>query len=460
MQVKDIIDKLRSTNSSLEKIAILKANEDNDILKKVLFFTYNPRYKYYIRDIPEYHNGSCMVSLDLAVDNLLDLQKRNFTGNDAIRYLRNILENCENPEIIELIIDGDIKAGVNVSIINKVFKDLIPEEPYQGCLPFNEKAAKELFENSNSICSQIKADGQYVNALVLDNIELKARSGELQYFNGKIIDSLKKLDIKNAVINGEFTINGYDRNTANGILRSIISINEKIHKNIDVNKELQKFIKEHKHGIEYFEDNILYIVWDIIPYDEYLVGLSTSIYSDRFEFFASLIKDIDNIKLVESLQVKEYKDAINHFKEALSSGEEGTVLKDMNALWQDGKHKHQLKMKLIMDLDLEIIGFNEGTKGTKFEGTLGSLIVGTSDRKIISSCGGLKEKSGIRDEIWNNQDKYLGKISSVKCNGISSNRQGGYGLLYPSYNEVRDDKFEADSFDDCMKIQEMKCQLQ
>jgi DNA ligase-1 len=132
----------------------------------------------------------------------------------------------------------------------------------------------------------------------------------------------------------------------------------------------------------------------------------------------------------------------------------------MNALWRDGKHKHQLKMKLIMDLDLEIIGFNEGAKGTKFEGTLGSLIVSTSDRKIISSCGGLKEKSGIRDEIWNNQDKYLGKIASIKCNGISSNKQGGYGLLYPSYNEIRYDKFDADSFDECMKIQEMKCQLQ
>ena len=458
-----IIEELRSTSSTLAKTAILEKNKDNELLKKVIFFTYNPRYTYDIKKIPEYNTINTpefkRVSLNDSIDKLLKLVDRTYTGNDGIVYLSSILSTTEETEVIKLIIDRDLKAGVNVALINKTFKDLIPEEPYQGCLSYSEKLIKELFKTGHKIISQVKEDGQYINAVINDCVELKARSGDTQYINSKIINALQKLNISNYVLNGEFIIKGYPRSIANGIINSITTINEKIYQGKDVNKDIQKFIKTYNNSIEFFEDNIQYKVWDIIPYDEYNKGLSKDTYETRLNFLKILLEDNDDIILVEGKMVNNYKEAIEHFRDLLSKGAEGTVVKDLEALWQDGKHKHQLKMKLEIDLDLEIIGFNEGNKGTKYEGTLGSLILASSDRKIISACAGMKEKSGIRDEIWNNQEKYLGKIVSTKCNGISSNKSGGYGLYYAAFNEIRNDKFTADSFEDCMKIQEMKCQL-
>ena len=59
----------------------------------------------------------------------------------------------------------------------------------------------------------------------------------------------------------------------------------------------------------------------------------------------------------------------------------------------------------------------------------------------------------MRDEIWNNKDKYLGKIVEVKANGVSSNRDGGYSLLYPNFVEVRDDKSIANTLEEILEIE-------
>jgi DNA ligase-1 len=46
-------------------------------------------------------------------------------------------------------------------------------------------------------------------------------------------------------------------------------------------------------------------------------------------------------------------------------GLEGTIIKAANAGWKDGKPTYQIKMKLEMDIDLRIVGFNYGSKGTR-----------------------------------------------------------------------------------------------
>ena len=47
-----------------------------------------------------------------------------------------------------------------------------------------------------------------------------------------------------------------------------------------------------------------------------------------------------------------------------------TILKAYDGEWKDGKPNWQIKMKLEMDVDLRIVGFNYGTKGTKNENVI------------------------------------------------------------------------------------------
>jgi ATP-dependent DNA ligase len=161
--------------------------------------------------------------------------------------------------------------------------------------------------------------------------------------------------------------------------------------------------------------------------------------------------------LVESVEVATYKDAVNLFQKSLERGEEGTVIKSLNEVWKDGKSWYQLKMKIEMELDLKVVGFSEGSKGTKYEGTLGAFLVETEDGLLKTACGsGLKEKDGVRDEVWQNQDKYLGSIITVKCNGLSKNSAGGNSLYFPVFIELRPDKNNANTFKECQDIEDMK----
>ena len=48
----------------------------------------------------------------------------------------------------------------------------------------------------------------------------------------------------------------------------------------------------------------------------------------------------------------------------------------------------------------------------------------------------------MRDEIWNNQDKYLGKISEIQYFEETNNDEGGLSLRFPVFKQWRFDKEE------------------
>src|SRR5690606_28551585 len=103
------------------------------------------------------------------------------------------------------------------------------------------------------------------------------------------------------------------------------------------------------------------------------------------------------------------------FQSALHQELEGTILKEGNGEWKDGKPSWQVKMKLEMNIDFKIVGFQMGTPGTKNENVVSTLLV-------ESSCGLLKTNPSGMDEgmmkfVTENQSKLLGTIVEVRCCG-------------------------------------------
>jgi DNA ligase-1 len=133
--------------------------------------------------------------------------------------------------------------------------------------------------------------------------------------------------------------------------------------------------------------------------------------------------------------------------------QEGTILKSEMGEWKDGKPTWQIKMKLEMDIDLVIVGFNYGTKGTKTENVISSLSCESSDGLLKTRPQGIKEE--MMQYITENQDTLLGKIVQVKCNGLSNDKDGNYSLLYPAFMMVRDDKDTCDSLEGIKNIENM-----
>ena len=120
----------------------------------------------------------------------------------------------------------------------------------------------------------------------------------------------------------------------------------------------------------------------------------------------------------------------------LNAGYEGLMLRDPNGIYKFGrssvKENILLKVKEFMDDEAEIISFrekmintNEGLKdnfgrtkrsscqdGLKPSGTLGGLILRNSEGLEFSCGSGLND--ALRDEIWKNKSKYLGKLVKYK----------------------------------------------
>ena len=120
----------------------------------------------------------------------------------------------------------------------------------------------------------------------------------------------------------------------------------------------------------------------------------------------------------------------------LNAGYEGLMLRDPNGIYKFGrssvKENILLKVKEFMDDEAEIISFrekmintNEGLKdnfgrtkrsscqdGLKPSGTLGGFILRNSEGLEFSCGSGLND--ALRDEIWKNKSKYLGKLVKYK----------------------------------------------
>lgn len=461
--VKQILDEISAVSGKNDKRDMLAEHANNDTLKRAIYLAQSPRVKFYIKQIPDYKkDGDFKYTLDEAMDMLSKLSNREVRGNEASEYLKDILENTlpNDAYVIERIIEKNLKIGMDTGI-NKAIPNLIEETPYQGAKSFSEKGAKKLFESGDIVISQVKADGTYRNAIIKDgNVQLISRQGEVSHLSGTtFLDELKQFP--DCVLNGELTIDGYERYEANGMVSSMMDIIEKWpERDSKVNaKKLAAF--EEKHGS--FDDarqKMRFTVWDMITNSEYVETKSDTPYMKRLhrlEFVLDGVKPT-MISLVETKEITTFAEAMEHFLDTQERGLEGTIIKSSTAGWKDGKPTYQIKMKLEMSIDLRITGFLYGNKGTKNENVISRL-------QVESSCGLLKtQPSGMKEAemkmVTENQDKLLGTVVEVRCCGLSQNSDGEWSLMHPSVVEFRNDKNTCDSLETAKEIQEMAKSLE
>jgi DNA ligase-1 len=336
---------------------------------------------------------------------------------------------------------------------------LIEETPYMGAKSFSEKGAKKLFdklEDGGYVISQIKADGTYRNNINQDGeVELLSRQGEVSFLKGtKFLEELSTFG--DCVLNGELTIDGYERYEANGMVSSIMDIIEKGPDRgpLSTEKKVKAFIEKHGDFDEALQ-KMRFTVWDMITVDEYYNAKSDRPYKERFIQLQNLIneKAPTMVDIVETRFVTTFEEAMEHFLDAQARGLEGTIIKAVNEGWKDGKPTYQIKMKLEMNVDLRVVQPVFGTEGKKYEDKINGFILESSCGTIRTTARGVKEAE--MDKFTELGDKMIGEIIETKCCGLSQNEKGEWSLLHPSVVEHRTDKNTCDSFESAQQIEEM-----
>lgn len=459
MTIKEIFDEIKNESSTKKKVEILSKYKDNELLKRVLYLADSPRVKFYIRQIPSYTRLETHThTLEGALMSLELLSSRSVTGHEAIQHLRETLMCCEPDDayIIERIIEKDCRINLGTTLINKVFPNLIEETPYMGAKAYDLKLVNKLLEKG-SVLSQTKMDGRYLNAVIEGGyVKPESRQGEITHVEGaKFLKQLENFG--DCVLNGELTMPGRSRYESNGIIASLVSIGTDKYNGKDVTKDIADFEKE-KMPYQEALDEIVFTVWDRITIEEYENKSSKTPYKQRLTLLFVDLQNHSDFKSIQIIQTKTLhtlEEVLAHFNEIATAGGEGTIIKSPVGEWKDGKPTWQIKVKLEMDVDLRIVGFNYGTG--KNSNVISSVNAESSDGLVKTKPTGIDEKE--MKYITNNQDNLLNTIIEVKCSGLSKDKDGNYSLLHPVYKKRRDDKNTCDSIESIREIENMAKQV-
>ena len=147
-----------------------------------------------------------------------------------------------------------------------------------------------------------------------------------------------------------------------------------------------------------------------------------------------IIKELE-LKQIEIVPLYTCRNHMKEIKELtgkfIADGYEGSMIKQMDKPYKFDRHDFWLKNKPIKEVEAKIIDFKEGEG--KYENTLGAIIVELPNGKICKVSGMPED---IRDEIWNNKEKYLNKLVEIKYQELTPD-----GVLrFPRVEKIRLDK--------------------
>jgi len=420
MEVFDILEDLAANASRNYKIAKLEEHKDNQVLREVVRLALDPFTQFYIRKIPKYEatGSGCLMQ---AMDQLFELSSRAVTGHAAIEHLTQVLTSLspKNAMVLERIIAKDLRCGVSTATANDVWLGLVVDYP---CMLASQYEQKLVDKMKWPAYVQLKLDGMRFNAVVRDGqCEFKSR-------NGKTIDLLGNLEQefidksngRDCVFDGELLVyddSGFplNRQTGNGIL----------------NKALKGTISAAEAAM------VRATVWDYIPYAYFIDGECPVEYEYRMD---ELYPPSEKISIVPNFIVNNIEEAQAKFKEYYDIGEEGIILKDPKAFWENKRSKSLIKFKGELECDLKIVDVEDGTG--KYEGMLGALVCESEDGIIKVKVG-----SGFNDEDRKKIKKQdvLGKVVAIKYNARIRSKHEDESLFLPIFVEIREDKDKADS---------------
>lgn len=422
MTILSILDDIGSNTKRSRKEKVLQDNSNNETLKKVFWAAYNPELTFWVAAHPQVVDYAGTMTLLTAIDEILvNLATRKITGHAGIEFYRDVLAalSADDATVLRRIIDRDLRCGVGIPTINKIWKKLIPtydvmlagKEPKH--LKFPDVVVQTKFDGVRCLVTH-KPDG---------DIEMRTRNGSLITCLELMYDDFRQTIGRGETWDGELVCCGpygmpLSRQISNGI----------------ANKAIRGTIDEKEAEL------VRFAPWDIVDktqaldYDRRLQALYIAITHARVAGMKKIIQ-------IQTVKVETLADVERLFEEALARGEEGVIAKNLKGRWEAKRSKNLCKFKAEETADLVVVDWEPGEG--KYEGQLGALVCESSDGKIRVNVG-----SGFSDD----DRRYITKAGSVDrivevvYNSRITKKGGGVDSLYLArFVGFREDKDIADS---------------
>ena len=425
-----ILEKIKNTSSNNEKQGILEQNKNDELLKEILYFVYNPYFRTGLSNKKikkkiaptEYR---LLLQPDNSITYIFNYLKDHNTGTDqdiahVQWYIRNYSEGC--PEIVEEILTQNLKIGMTAKSINKVWNNLIPEFNVMLADKYWEKIDKLEQEKPRILVTQ-KLDGMRCTTIKLgDKINLMSRSGQLMTGFVEIEHELKELP--DGVYDGEILADLSIDNSLDLFASTVSAARTKDTKKKDMTYNVFDYVKK---------------------VEEFVTGMFSESCAQRKQNLENILKKAhcNYIKYVEVLYEGEYNSDIidKLLNKALSLQQEGIMLNIADAPYQKKRTTDILKVKKMNTVDLFVTNVFEG-KG-KYKGTLGGVVVEYKGQPVGVGSG----FSDIqRKMIWEHPESIIGKLIEVQYFEESKDKNGKPSLRFPVFKKIRLDKNEESLF--------------
>lgn len=445
----DFYCKLVSNPSRTFKINVLTEYKDDEDIKHYLKFLLNPYIVTGISDkkiqkLKGFVLDRLIVTEDSTVFDMLDYISIYNTGAD--NYLETMKDFSDRRlvdefrELFYKIISKNLPLTVDAKTINKVMPKLIPT--------FNVMLANKYFDNPKIVEGKrfaltTKIDGGRIIA-IKKNGEVKFYTRQGQEYEGLVDlkEEMEKYMPDDICLDGEITLlDPYIQSDIPDFIEdSLFDVSPRICTctKLSSKEQYQKTMKitrrdGEKHGVKM-------LVFDCMDADEFENQRCSRPYCSRNRDLYALLEGSDHkfvyFEKLPLLYVGEDTNEITKWLNTnISNGEEGVMINIWDAPYDFKRTNNLLKVKKMNDIDLEVIGFEEGSN--KYSGTLGALLVNYKGYTLKVGSG---MSDVLRDEIWANRDEWLGRTIVVQYFEETTNDNGGTSLRFPVYLDYRTDK--------------------
>lgn len=180
---------------------------------------------------------------------------------------------------------------------------------------------------------------------------------------------------------------------------------------------------------------IVFNIFDIVTGDELALREGSIPYGDRRIMLERNFSGLKSVVPVPLLYVGDDTSKIwEHLDNQRALQHEGVMINIMDAPYVFGRTSHLLKVKVMQDADLRVIGLKEGVG--KFKDTLGALVVSWKNTPVGVGSG---LTNTMRETIWKNPDSYIGRIAKVRYFEETVNKDGVPSIRFPVFECFREE---------------------
>ena len=179
---------------------------------------------------------------------------------------------------------------------------------------------------------------------------------------------------------------------------------------------------------------------DMMTIEDFTKGICHKQAMERHTYLQAKFRKTD--LTIIPYEIMTYEEAVEKSKQWIREGKEGGVVRVPWGTWEAGKRDFRIvKIKEKMSFDVTVIGMCSGKEGSKYENTLGKLLVlfrafgnPREGEYLIVPISGMTDAQ--RDLWWEHPKLIIGKV--VKMDAKSYTEFGN--LREPRYKETREDK--------------------